>query len=374
VEADSSLAILNGSNTIRLPAQGHGLYSPVGKYSDWPGEMNPPLLNSTVHKRLNSPLFGIQMVGGDINNAIGVSTILQLSDQGDLFYQQLEYCIRSTDSNVQCAAYEGGSTCWQGQLSEDIKEWVFDVEQQEKDEAERKYSEEVDKLGFGCGVYAMSRPLEQKVKDFSLCYRYLESATDFCYSCWAELNKTCEPETMSKDAREGSCKDMEPSSYCQRCGFVFGRPCAIIEQQRKSGRLHCARTSNRLCNSLNGKKPISADVQDAIVKLTPSHHKSKGSSCLPSDAKKVEVDWYGCIATTEVAVPSLVSKPDEKQSAYSLKLWEDWFEGKEPTLGDDQTGAIQQTPDEHSSQTLLQLGMPPSKKVAKRKKKHKIGF
>jgi hypothetical protein len=158
----------------------------------------------------------------------------------------------------------------------------------------------------------------------------LESATDFCYSCWAELNKTCEPETMSKDAREGSCKDMEPSSYCQRCGFVFGRPCAIIEQQRKSGRLHCARTSNRLCNSLNGKKPISADVQDAIVKLTPSHHKSKGSSCLPSDAKKVEVDWYGCIATTEVAVPSLVSKPDEKQSAYSLKLWEDWFEGKEP--------------------------------------------
>ena len=32
VDVDSSLAILNGSNMIRLPAQGAGLDFPVGKY------------------------------------------------------------------------------------------------------------------------------------------------------------------------------------------------------------------------------------------------------------------------------------------------------------------------------------------------------
>ena len=39
--------------------------------------------------------------------------------------------MKSTDSYIQCTAYDG-STCWQEQLSEDIEEWILDVEQQER--------------------------------------------------------------------------------------------------------------------------------------------------------------------------------------------------------------------------------------------------
>ena len=48
-------------------------------YSDWPGKMRLPLLNSAVYKRVMAPLFGMQMIGRDANDTSGFSTILQVS-------------------------------------------------------------------------------------------------------------------------------------------------------------------------------------------------------------------------------------------------------------------------------------------------------
>ena len=157
----------------------------------------------------------------------------------------------------------------------------------------------------------------------------LESTTDLCYSCWTDLNKSHQPETNSEVAGQDNCEDMEASSHCQKCGFVFGRPCAVIQRHYLSTYLQCARTDKGLCNSFSGKKSISANVQHNLLKLTPKHRK-RGSLYIPNEARKMEVDRFGCIDRSKVAVLSLVSKPDEKQSAFSRKLWEDWFEGEEP--------------------------------------------
>lgn len=65
-----------------------------------------------------------------------------------------------------------------------------------------------------------------------------------------------------------------------------------------------------------------------MLKFTPKHSAKSGT--LPDEARKMEVNRFGCVDSTKVTVLSLVSKPDKKQSTFSQKLWEDWFEGEEP--------------------------------------------
>lgn len=120
--------------------------------------------------------------------------------------------------------------------------------------------------------------------------------------------------------------DSTKSSHCRKCGFVFGQPCATFRRAR----MVCAPTDYKFSSSFCGNKPVASEVLDSIWKLIPTFQSHRTHRSYPHEARKINVDRFGCVESTNVTALSLVHKPDETHSAFSHKLWDDWFEGENP--------------------------------------------